>query len=248
MVSGETGSALLVADPLASLEPKPESWLNKDFFHIERPKAVSVTFPTGTNSWSILRDTESGDWRFADAKAGEKLDSSKDYGVTTPFSSPSFTDVLLPSAKPADYGLDKPTVVTVRTFDDFIYTASVGKRVGDDYPVKLVVTADFPKTRVPSKDEKPEDALKAGKAWADRQKQLDDQLKQARAYDAWTYLLPGYSVEPLLKERKDLVADKKDEKKDSAKTAGATDAGPADAALQDDAKVQDPLQTDPPKN
>jgi hypothetical protein len=239
MVSGETGSALLVADPLASLEPKPESWLNKDFFHIERSKAVSVAFPTSTNSWSILRDTESGDWRFADAKAGEKLDSSKDYGVTTPFSSPSFNDVLPASAKPADYGLDKPTVVIVRTFDDFIYTVDVGKRVGDDYPLKLVVTADFPKTRTPSKDEKPEDTLKANKAWSDRQKQLDDQLKQAQTYGAWTYLLPGYSVEPLLKERKDLVA----EKKDSAKTVGATDAGPVDAA-----GALNPLQPDPPKN
>ncbi len=210
MVSGNSKNALLIADALSNIEPKPESWLKKDFFHVERPKSVTVSFPGGTNSWKILRDTETGDWKLADARPDEKLDTSKSYGVTTPFSSPSFSDVLLPSASLGDYGLDKPTVVTVETFDDFVYTVNVGKRMGDDYAVKVTVAANFPKERVPAKDEKPEDRLKADKAWSDRQKQLADKLKEAQAYSSWTYMVPTYTVEPLLKDRKDLLPDKKE--------------------------------------
>ncbi|HWF18593.1 MAG TPA: DUF4340 domain-containing protein, partial [Verrucomicrobiae bacterium] len=45
MVSGNEKQALLIADPLSSVEPKPEEWLDKDFFKIERPKAVAVAYP-----------------------------------------------------------------------------------------------------------------------------------------------------------------------------------------------------------
>jgi len=37
MVSGMANKALLVSDPLMTFEPKPEQWLKKDFFKIERP-------------------------------------------------------------------------------------------------------------------------------------------------------------------------------------------------------------------
>src|SRR5581483_11035127 len=105
----------------------------------ERPKAVAVAFPAATNSWKILRDTESGEWKLAEARPEEKLDSNKVSGVSSPFSSPSFNDVVSQSAKPEDHGLDKPTVVTVDTFDDLTYTLKVGKKSGEDYPVKMAV-------------------------------------------------------------------------------------------------------------
>ena len=40
------------------------------------------------------------------------------------------------------------------------------------------LAANFPKERIPAKDEKPEDKDKADKAWKDRQKQLEDKVKQ----------------------------------------------------------------------
>ena len=65
--------------------------------------------------------------------------------------------------------------MTVDTFDDFTYTVKIGKKSGDDYPVAMTVAANFPKERIPAKDEKPEDKDKADKAWKDRQKQLEGQ-------------------------------------------------------------------------
>ncbi len=222
MVSGNSQDALLISDPLNNLDPKPSEWLKKDFFHVERPKAVAVTFPVATNSWKIVRDTESGDWKFADAKPDEKLDSTKASGVSNPFSSPSFNDVLSLSAKPEDNGLDKPTLVTIDTFDDFTYTVKVGKKSGDDYPVNVAVAANFPKERIPAKDEKPEDKDKADKAWKERQKQLETKLKDAQAFEKWTYLVPSYNVDPLLKEHKDLLEEKKKEEPKPADKADAS--------------------------
>ncbi len=62
----------VIAEPLANIEPKPDQWLNKDFFSIEKPKTIAVDFPAApTNSWKITRETEAGEWKLADAKPDE---------------------------------------------------------------------------------------------------------------------------------------------------------------------------------
>jgi Domain of unknown function (DUF4340) len=224
MVSSDTKNALLVAEPFSNVEPKPDQWLNKTFFKIEKPKTIAVEFPNSTNSWNISKDTEAGEWKLADLKAGEQLDSAKVGGVSSPFASASFNDVKI-DAKPEELGLDKPTIITVNTFNDFTYVLKVGKKSGDDYPVILSVSANIPKGRTPVKDEKPEDKEKNEKAFKDKQKQLEDHLKQEKAFEGWTYLVPSWTVDSVLKERKDLMVEKKDEKaKDSA---AASDPGTA---------------------
>src|ERR1700722_1404318 len=77
LLANNVQNALLVADSLQVAEPKPETWLNKDFFKVERPKAIAVTFPAATNSWKIQRDAESGNWQLVGAKTDEKLDDAR---------------------------------------------------------------------------------------------------------------------------------------------------------------------------
>lgn len=213
MVGGNTHNALLISEPLDNIQAKPETWLDKDFFKIEKPKAVTVTFQQATNSWKISRDTEAGDWKLADTKPGEKLDSNKVSPLSNPFSSPSFDDVVLPGTIPGGTGMDKPTIVTVDTFDDFTYTVKLGNKWGDNYPITMSVTANYPKTRVPAKDEKPDDKTKADKAFAEHLKQLDEKLKKDQTYASWTYMIPAWNVDSLLKVRKDLMEEKKEEPK-----------------------------------
>ncbi len=240
LLGGNAQSALLIADPLNSIEAKPEHWLRKDFFKVERPKAIAVAFPAATNSWKIARDTDSGEWALADAKGDEKLDQARASGVSSPFASPSFNDVLPRDAKPEASGLDKPTVVTIDTFDDFTYTVKVGSKSGDNYPLTMTVVANFPKERIPAKDEKPEDKAKADAAWKARREELETKLKQAKEFENWTYLVPTWNVDPILKDRKDLLVEKKEEPKPTAKadsTDSKTDAAaekPGDGLKLDD--------------
>jgi len=216
----------LISDPLENMEPKPDQWLNKDFFKIEKPSAIEVDFPIATNSWKLVRDSETNDWKLAGAKAGEELDSSKVSGVSSPFTSPSFSDVI-PGFALADGGTNKPTLVKIQTFDGFDYAVTIGAKTNDDYLTTVTVAGQFPKSRVPGNDEKPEDKARLDKEFADAQQKLADKLKQEQGYSNWTFLMPGWVVDPVLKNHSELLVEKKEEPKVSTaapeKSTGTND-------------------------
>jgi hypothetical protein len=218
---GGGDSVAVISDALTSIEPRPEQWLNKDFFKVEKVRAISVTFPVATNSWKVTRDTETAEWKLADAKPGEQLDSSKTSALSNPLSSPSFSDVDTTS-KPEQLGLDKPTIVNLDTFEDFSYTLKVGQKTNDNYALALTVAAQLPKERTPGKDEKPEDKTRLDKEFKEKQKKFEDKLAQEKAYEKWTYLVSSWTLDSLLKERSQLLVEKKEEPKKDDKTAGTT--------------------------
>jgi hypothetical protein len=211
-VAGNSGTVAVISDALSNIEPKPDQWLNKDFFKVEKVRSVAVEFPQPTNSWKLSRETESGDWKLANATPTEQLDSTKTSSVSNPLSSPSFSDVDTTS-KPEQLGLDKPTIVTLDTFDNFTYTLKVGQKTNENYPLLVAVSAQLPKERTPGKDEKAEDKDKLDKQFKEQQKKLEDKLAQERAFQNWTYLVSSWTLDPLLKNRSQLLVEKKEEPK-----------------------------------
>ncbi len=162
----------------------------------------------------MTRDTETGsDWKLADAKPDEKLDSSKTSSFSYALSSPSFNDVLPADAKPEPAGLDKPTVVTLDTFDNFTYTIKVGQKTNDNLPIIVAVTAQIPQERTAGKDEKPADKAKLDKEFKDKQKKLEDKLTQEQSYgNGCTSFPTGHSIR-CSKTASHLLVEKKDEPK-----------------------------------
>jgi hypothetical protein len=201
MTDNNTQIVAVVSDPLDDVDPNPASWLDKGFFSIQNPRAVAVQFPQATNSWKLVRASETNDWELADASPGEKLDSSKLYEVTHPFSSPSFDDVL-PGAPP----LTNATVLTAQTFDGFDYTVKIGQQQNDDFPLTLSVAATLPTEPVPPKNITPEEKKKQEEEFQKRHQELADKLAREKELENWTYLVPSYLVEPLLKPRNELLA------------------------------------------
>ena len=196
---------------------------------MEKIRSIAVTYPVATNSWKVTRDTESAtEWKLADAKPGEQLDSSKTSSFSYALNSPSFNDVLPADTKPEQTGLDKPTVVTLDTFENFTYTIKLGQKTNDNIPLVVAVTAQIPKERTPGKDEKPEDKTKLDKEFKDKQKKLEDKLAQEKAFEKWVYLVSNWTVDSLLKERSQLLAEKKEEPKKDEKAAAAEPAGTND--------------------
>ena len=231
MVGTGAKTLAVVSDPLSNVEAKPDAWLNKDFFKVEKIRSLAVAYPAATNSWKVTRDTETAtDWKLADAKPEEKLDSSKTSGFSYALGSPSFTDVLPADTKPEQVGLDKPTVVTIDTFDNFTYTLKLGQKTNDNLPMVVTVAAQIPKERTPGKDEKPEDKAKLDKEFKDKQKKFEDKLSQEQSYGKWTYLVSNWTVDSLLKERNQLMAEKKDDK--TASTESDKTEEPAAPAAQ----------------
>jgi hypothetical protein len=207
---------------------------------VEKHKSISVVTTNATNNWKISRETESGEWKLADAKGDEQLDSSKSSSVTSALSYPSFNDIAL-EAKVEETGLDKPLLATIETFDGFVYTAKVGKpATNDNYYFQIAVTGNFPKERTPGTDEKPEDKEKLDKEFKEKTDKLQEKLKTEQALGKWTYLVSKWTVDPLLKERKDLVAEKKEEPKvEESKKDEATNTTPE--------KKEEPQPAEPKK-
>jgi hypothetical protein len=64
-VLGAGNKVSLVGDPLSDVEAKPDRWLNKDFFKVEKLRSISVTSTNATNSWKLVRETEGGELKLA---------------------------------------------------------------------------------------------------------------------------------------------------------------------------------------
>jgi len=216
VMAGGTKTVALVSDPLENVQAKPAPWLAQDFFKIEKPRSITAQFPEATNSWKLTRASETNDWQLAGAKSGEKPDASKISGVTSPFASPRFTDVLPGGTKPEISGLTNLTTLTVTTFDGFTYTVKIGAERNGDFPAVLAVTADVPAERVAAKDEKPADKTRLDKEFNDRKQQLTDKLAREKQFEKWIYLLPSYTVETILKPRGQLLEEPKKAAKDAA--------------------------------
>lgn len=233
----------LISDPMTTIEPKPEQWLNKDFFKVEKLKSIAVASTNATNNWKITRETESGEWKLAEKREGEELDNSKVSSMNYALSSPSFNDVLSPEAKPEDLGLDKPTQAVLETFDQFTYQVTIGKPNSEEaYPIKFTVDAVIPKERTPGKDEKPEDKEKLDKEFKDKIEKLNEKLAKENSMEKWAYLVSKWTIDSLLKNRADLMAaPKKEEAAPAAGGATSSSTSAAPGAVDAASAITNPL-------
>jgi uncharacterized protein DUF4340 len=238
MVGNDPKTVALVSEAFANIEAKPEEWIDKDFFKVENHKSITVTSPNVSNNWAVVKDSQTNDWKLADAKANEQLDTGKASGVTSALSYPSFNDVAT-NAAPEQTGLDKPTVAKIETFDGLRYEVKIGKKLEDkdDHYMQVAVSGNFPKERTPGKDEKPEDKEKLDKEFKDKLAKQEEKLKNEKAFEQWVYAVPKYTLEPLLKARQELLKEepkKEDEKKEEPATSSTPPKpapGPADSLV-----------------
>lgn len=208
MVDGAKDKVALVSDPLSSFKVSPGDWLSKDFLKVEKIKSISVTYTEATNSWSVSRTSESvSDWTLANAKEGETLDSAKTSGFGWALSSPSFNDVEVGNES-STLPTDKATLIKLETFDGFTYQLKVGAEHDGNRPLSFTVGADLPKERVAGADEKPDDKTRLDKEFADSEKKFSDKLTSEQALERWTFLVPNYTLDSLLKHRSELLKTK----------------------------------------
>ena len=189
----------LVSDTLDEIDPSPTRWISTDFINVEGPKKVAVT---GANSWTVSRQSATGDWQLEGAKAEEKLDTSKVGSLSSLLASSNVSDVLASDAK-----VDPVSTATVETFDGFKYVLKLGKEDGDNVPVSVSVSAVFPKERTVPADEKPEDKTKADSDFASKQAQLNEKLAKEKKFEGRSFLVSKGRVDALLRERKALIAE-----------------------------------------
>lgn len=237
MVPGKLDTVSLVSESFSSIEPKPDRWLDKTFFKVERIKSIEYKPLEATNAWKVERESESGEWKLADAKEGEKLDTAKTSSFNWLLSSPSFADVVLPDTKPEDTGLDKPALATIQTFDNFTYTLKIGATNADNIHLAFDVAADIKQTRDAKPEEKDVDKSVLDKEFKEKKEKLEQKLADEKKLTKWTYLVTKWTLDQLMKDRKDLLAEKKEEEK--KENATAKDAPPVPFAPKEDKPAKD---------
>ena len=206
MTGDEPGTVVLVSEALAQAEAKPGSWLSKELIRVERAKSISASGPDGKQRFAVSRDSEASDWKLA---GGGKPDPGRVQDVASALASLSLADVVAEPAK-ADTGLDRAVVVKARTFDELAYTIRIGAKARDDrYYAAISASGDPPAARSAGKGESAEEKAKQDKTFEERRAKLAERLAHEKALERWTYLVPGSSIEPLLRERAQFLPEKK---------------------------------------
>ncbi len=216
----KSGKVVLVSKTFSSVQTDPKSWLNKDFFKIADMKTGKL-LKNGKVVWEVARKKKTDDMKLLGLKKGEQQDDSKVRSISTAFTWASFDDVADPALTPEKTGLDHPTVFVATDFDGFQYTVKIGKKTKDDkYYLSVDVAYKGPRKRTPAKGEKPKDAKKKDEEF---KKKLEKNLKKAQdlhdRLKSWVYIVSKYTVEDVLKSRKDLLKKPETKKKKAAKTS-----------------------------
>ncbi|MCB1275599.1 DUF4340 domain-containing protein [Prosthecobacter sp.] len=245
MVSPDDGETIwTINNTFADLESKPEAWLDKAFFDVQKVKSVEITAATPADSWKASRpDAETTDFTLEGAKPGEKIDAGK-VSLATLLSSPTFNDVLAKD-KAAD-ALKGAVKAKIVTFEGFTYSVQAAKQggkdgTGDKYYLSVSVSADLPKARPAVKDEKEEDKKKNDAAFAEEKKKLEDKLAAEKKLEGWVYDVSEYTVSNLLKKRSEILA----EPDKNAPPAAPEGAGATAPGLPDVSKMLQGLKSTP---
>jgi hypothetical protein len=201
LVAGNDATVLAVGDPLLEAEAKPQDWLVKDLLRVEGTKAV-----TSSKGWTATRNTEGMDWKLAGSSQGPDLQKATDLASSLGWV--NLVDVVADPAK-ADTGLDHPVTIQAQTFDGLKYTLDIGKPVDSNYYLRIGVAGEPSKTRPAVKGESAEDKAKNDKAFDERRKKLVEKIDGEKKLAAWTYLVSKTSVDPLLRDRAQLMPEKK---------------------------------------
>jgi len=115
---------------------------------------------------------------------------------------------------PGKGGFDKGATLKIQSFDGLSYTIRLGDLEGDMRYLKVALTGEPPKVRVPGKDETAEEKEKQDKAFEENRKAYMLGLERERKLEPWTFLVPNSNIEALMRDRTQLLPGAK---KDDAK-------------------------------
>ena len=200
LAGDDTKTVLAVGDPLLQVVANPQSWLVKDLLRVEGSKTI-----TSSKGWTVTRNTEGMDWKLG---SGQTPDLQKATDLSSSLGWVNLVDVVADPAK-ADTGLNHPVTIQSKTFDGLSYTVKIGKPVDSNYYLRFTVAGGPSAKRIPEKNEKAEDKAKKDKDFEDRRRKLLEKVQGEKKLEAWTYVVAKTTVNPLLRDGKQLLPEKK---------------------------------------
>ena len=191
-----------------SVNAEVARWLADDFISPEKIKSISLSQKGRSDTaWKLTRDTEEAEFKLEGAAGAEVLDTAVTSPLKSLFSYARFDDVV-----PADKVAEKADPAgkrsaVIETVEGFKYTLEIipVKGAEDKFLLTVAVAAELPKERKKEEGEKPEDAKTKDTAFTDRLKALTEKLQKEQKLAGRTFEIGKSTVEPLLKERDQLI-------------------------------------------
>jgi len=191
-------------------------WLDDSFFSPEKIQSISLSGKgTEETVWKLVRETEEAEFKLDAAKSGEVLNTTAAAPLKNIFSYARFDDVVPAAEVEQRTNVAEKRTATIVTFEGFTYQIAItpSKPAGkEDAPAatdKMLLTvsvdAQLPKERKKETDEKPEDAKTKDEAFTTRLNSLTEKLAKEKQLSGKTFVVAKSTVEPLLKERPDLI-------------------------------------------
>lgn len=210
VLAGESaGSITVVADPLKDADPNPAFWLDKDVIRADSVKTVTASGPDGKQRWALGRPKDGDLMSFVGSS--DKPDPQKGQDTISAFYGVTLIDVVTDGAK-ADTGLDKPVAVSAQSFDGVTYLLKIGAKAGDDrYYLAVSSSGEPSKVREAAKGESAEDKVKKDKEFEEQYKKRLERRARDKQMEKWAYIVPKTAVAPILRDRLELMPDKKPE-------------------------------------
>jgi len=201
------GTVYIVSDPLAQASARSADWIDKTAFKVEKVKSMEVRYPGGER-WKVERVRDDANWKLSGLRPGEKVSVSRANSATYSLSLLDLADVAPPDTKPADAGLDKPTVVDATTLDGLHYAIRIGKLEGENYYLAFSFDGTVAKQRKPERGESAADRERRDKEHAERVAAIEKRLPYDRMLSGHILLVPKSKFDDVLKKRSELLEPK----------------------------------------
>jgi hypothetical protein len=187
-------------------------WLDDSFLRVEKIQSVAVSKPGQENEiqWKLTRPDENAEFALEGKKDEENLDTTAINPIKNLFSYARFEDVVPAADADEAWDKDKRQTAVIETVEGFTYNVTFGPKKSesegaDTYLMRVTTTASIPAERKKGEGETEEDAKQKDEAFAERKKELEEKLADAKKLEGVTYQVTKFTVDPLLKDRIGLI-------------------------------------------
>ncbi len=175
---------------------------------------------------NVTLKLEGTDWKLPDLKEQEELKSTEANSMRGALQYLTCTTIANPAKTDKELGFDKPITFTATTKDGITYKILLGNEAGNNGRyVRISASYIKPATpEAPAKDAK-DDVVKEYKAKLDKYNTTvaanEDKVKKINEkLSKWTYIIPNYKAETMLKKREDIVKAKEQKKEETNEKKG----------------------------
>jgi len=223
--TGDSFSVYLVGVTLNEAVLDATTWLDKSFFAVTKVKRIAIKSSKPEQDWTLTRESDSADFVLEGATEAEVLDQAKVSSMKSAFTNPQFEDVLVGEELKKSPSDQASFVIT--TFEGFTYEISTGtKNDLNELALSVKVSGEFVKERKPGEEESEEEKKKLDEEFTTNLASLQKKLAGEQKLAGHVYKVRSYLVDSIIKERSELLVEKKEEAADGATPPAGTEVAP----------------------